>query len=222
MEINGVGFKTTEGGSGSNQSLAANFDTFLALLTTQLQNQDPLDPLDSAQFTEQLVQFSGVEQAITTNKKLDELLDLQSANQLTSAVSYIGRTAEFVSDKLLLSNGAAKISYGLEGKAAQTTINIIDASGRIVRTVNGDTGAGRHEYSWDGLDSNGIQLADGVYNFSVTAVTADNETVGTVTAAFSDVTGVEIADGIATLIMGDLGGVSFEQIFAIRESESEA
>jgi flagellar basal-body rod modification protein FlgD len=222
MEINGVGFKTAGGEAGSAQSLADNFDTFLALLTTQLQNQDPLDPLDSAQFTEQLVQFSGVEQAITTNKKLDRLLDLQADNQLTGAVSYIGRTAEFVSDKLQLSNSAAKISYGLDGKAAQTTINIVDGSGRVVRSVSGATGAGRHEFIWDGLDGNGTQLADGVYNFSVTAVGSDNETIETVSATFGEVSGVEIVDGVATLIMGDLGGISFEQIFAIRESESQA
>ncbi len=222
MEINGVGFKTAEGQAGSAQSLADNFDTFLALLTTQLQNQDPLEPLDSAQFTEQLVQFSGVEQAIQTNKKLDEMLASQADNQLTGAVSYIGKSAEFVSDKLFLSDGASKISYGLDAKAAQTTISIVDSAGRVVRTVSGETGSGRHEYVWDGLDSSGSQLPDGVYNFSVTAVTADNETIGTVSATFGDVTGVEIVEGIATLIVGGLGGVSFEQIFAIRENESEA
>ncbi len=222
MEINGVGFKTTDSGSGASQSLAETFDTFLALLTTQLQNQDPLDPMESEQFTEQLVQFTGVEQAIATNDKLDQLLGLQADNQLNSAVSYIGKTAEFVSDKLLLSNGTAKISYGLESSAAQTTINIVDASGRVVRTVNGETGADRHEFIWDGLDGNGSELPDGVYNFSVTAVTADDETIDTVTAATGKVTGVEIVDGVATLIMGELGGVTFDQLFAIRESQSEA
>ena len=222
MEINGVGFKTTGGDSGAAQSLGNNFDTFLALLTTQLQNQDPLDPLKSEQFTEQLVQFTGVEQAIATNKKLDAMLDLQAANQLNSSVSYIGKSAEFVSDKLYLSDEGGKISYGLESKAAQTTITIVDSSGRTVRTLNGATGAGRHEYVWDGLDGTGSELPDGVYNFSVTAVTADNETINTVSATFGTVTGVEIVDGVATLIMGDLGGISFEQIFAIRETESEA
>ncbi len=222
MEINGVGFKPEGGESGAAQSLADNFDTFLALLTTQLQNQDPLEPLKSEQFTEQLVQFSGVEQAISTNKKLDALLDLQTSNQLNSSVSYIGRSAEFVSDKLLLTDEGGKISYGLASKSAQTTISIVDSSGRVVRAVNGATGAGRHEYAWDGRDGGGVELPDGVYNFSVTAVTADNETIDTVSATFGTVTGVEIVDGEATLIMGDLGGVSFEQIFAIRETESEA
>jgi len=222
MEINGVGFKTADGNAGAAQSLANNFDTFLALLTTQLQNQDPLDPLESEKFTEQLVQFSGVEQAIETNKKLDLLLDSQSASQLNGAVSFIGRSAEFVSDKLLLSNGSAKISYGLEKTAAQTTINLVDTSGRVVRTVSAETAAGRHEFVWDGLDNNGAQVPDGAYNFSVTAVNSDNETIETISATFGEVTGVEIVDGIATLIMGDLGGISFDQIFAIRESESEA
>ncbi len=218
MEINGVAFKSTDVDAGASQSLADNFDTFLALLTTQLQNQDPLDPLKSEQFTEQLVQFTGVEQAIATNKRLDKLIDLQDASQLNSAVSYIGKTAEFASDRLLLANGTADISYGLEGGAAQTTISIVDSAGRVVRSLAGETGAGRHRFTWDGLDGTGAPLPDGVYGFSVISVTADGTTVETATAAASKVTGVEIADGAATLTMNQLGGVPFDQIFAIREN----
>ena len=218
MEINGVAFKSTDVDAGASQSLADNFDTFLALLTTQLENQDPLDPLKSEQFTEQLVQFTGVEQAIATNKRLDKLIDMQSASQLNSAVSYIGKSAEFASDKLLLANGAADISYGLEDGAAQTTISIVDSAGRVVRSLAGETGTGRHNYTWDGLDGTGTPLPDGVYGFSVVAVTADGTTVKTATAAASKVTGVEIADGTATLIMDQLGSVPFDQVFAIREN----
>ncbi|MFQ5773253.1 MAG: flagellar hook assembly protein FlgD [Kiloniellaceae bacterium] len=221
MEINGVAFKEpTTGGSNAGQSLAGTFDTFLTLLTAQLQNQDPLDPLDSNQFTEQLVQFAGVEQSITTNKKLDQLVQLQTSNQLNGAVSYIGRTVEVVSDQLLLDDGAATISYGLDGNAAQTIVNIVDETGRMVRTVNGETAAGRHEFKWDGRGSNGAQLPDGVYNFTVTAVDSNDKTIDAVTASIGRVTGVEIVDGVVTLNIGALG-VPFDSIFAVREDQPQ-
>lgn len=219
MEINGVAFKETSVG-GSN-SLADTFDTFLLLLTTQLQNQDPLDPLDSSQFTEQLVQFTGVEQAITTNQKLDQLVQLQTSNLLTGAVSYIGKNVEVVNDQLLLKDGQAKISYGLEANATTTVISIVNEHGRVVRSVNGETDAGRHEFEWDGRDVNGIQLDDGVFNFTVTAVDSDEQTIGTIAAAIGKVTGIEIVDGLVTLNIGKMG-VPFASIFAVREAEPES
>ena len=221
-EINGVPFKTTDPDSAATTSLSDTFDTFLALLTTQLENQDPLDPMDSERFTEQLVQFSEVEQSIATNTKLDSLIQLQSDNQLNSAVSYIGRTAEFVSDQLLLSEGSAVISYGLDSRAASTAISIVDSNGRTVRVLDGETSSGRHEIVWDGKDGTGADLADGVYSFSLTAVDEEGETIGSVAATTGKVTGVEIVDGVATLIMGDLGAISFDQLFAVRETPPQS
>src|SRR5918911_3460789 len=93
--------------------LGENFDTFLKLLTTQIKNQDPLQPLDSNQFTQQLVQFSQVEQAINTNDKLSSLVTLQSTNQMVNSLSLVDRTIEFTGDTAPLSNGQAKWSYTL-------------------------------------------------------------------------------------------------------------
>ncbi len=221
MEINGVAFKdpTTGGGTNAAQSsLAETFDTFLVLLTTQLQNQDPLDPMKSEEFTQQLVQFAGVEQSINTNKKLDRLVQLQTSSQLNSAVSFIGKTVEVVSDQLLLKGGAAKISYGLDRNAAQTIIGIIDQNGRAVRTVQGEIAAGRHEFEWDGRDSNGAQLPDGVYGFSVVATDDDEQTIDTMAASFGRVTGVEVVGNAPRLNIGELG-VPFDAVFAVREDE---
>jgi flagellar basal-body rod modification protein FlgD len=217
--VNGVGFRLPQdGGTDAAASLADTFDTFLALLTTQLKNQNPLDPMESEQFTQQLVQFAGVEQSINSNKKLDQLVQLQTSNQLNGAVSYIGRSVEVVADQLMLDNGGAKITYGLDGKAAKTIISIVDTAGRTVRTLNGETDAGRHEFAWDGRDTNGAELPDGVYNFSVVAVDADETTVDTVTASVGQVTGIEIVDGAVTLNIGELG-VPFDAIFAVRDNE---
>ncbi len=223
MEINGVAFKDSSNDGGSQvaaSSLADTFDTFLALLTTQLQNQDPLDPMKSEQFTQQLVQFAGVEQSINMNKKLDQMLELQTAGQLNTAVSYIGKTVEVVSDELMLDNGAAKISYGLESNAATTVVTILDPNGNPIRIVNGETAAGRHEFSWDGLDDNGSLLPDGVYGFSVVAVDRDEVTVGSVTASLGRVTGIEIVDDALMLNIGEMG-VPFDSLFAVRDEEPQ-
>ncbi len=221
MEINGVAFKDPESGGGTqaaSSTLANTFDTFLKLLTTQLQNQDPLDPIKSEQFTSQLVQFSGVEQSINMNKKLEQLIELQTSSQLNSAVSYIGKIVEVVADELMLKDGAAKISYGLDHNAATTVITIVDLNGNAVRTINGEIAAGRHEFDWDGRDAGGDQVPDGVYGFSVVAVDNDEETVDTVAASLGRVTGVEIVDDALWLNIGEMG-VPFDSLFAVRDDE---
>jgi flagellar basal-body rod modification protein FlgD len=221
MEINGVAFKDPSSGGGTqaaSSTLVDTFDTFLMLLTTQLKNQDPLDPMKSEQFTQQLVQFAGVEQSINTNKKLDRLVQLQTSSQLNSAVSFIGKTVEVINDQLMLTGGAAKISYGLDRNAKQTIINIVSEGGRTVRTVGGEIAAGRHEFEWDGRDSNGAQVPDGVYGFSVVATDGDELTIDTVAASFGRVTGVEIVDNAPRLNIGELG-VPFDAVFAVRETE---
>ncbi len=221
MEINGVAFKDPTTGGGTNAAstvLAETFDTFLALLTTQLKNQDPLDPMKSSEFTSQLVQFSGVEQSINTNKKLDQLVQLQTSNQLNSAVSFIGKTVEVISDLLLLKDGAAKISYGLDRNAAQTIISITDQNGRSVRSVQGESDAGRHEFEWDGRDSNGAEVPDGVYGFSVVATDSDEEAIDTIAASFGRVTGIEVVENAPRINIGELGA-PFDAIFAVRENE---
>ena len=221
--INGVAFKDPERGGGTNaasSTLADNFDTFLALLTTQLANQDPLDPMKSEQFTTQLVQFAGVEQSINTNKNLERLIELQSSNQLNTAVSYIGRIVEVVSDELMLDGGAGKISYGLDHNAETTVITIVDLDGNAVRTINGEIAGGRHEFDWDGRNDNGDQLSDGVYGFSVVAVDKDEETVGSVTASLGRVTGIEIVDEALMFNIGEMG-VPFDSLFAVRDEEPQ-
>ncbi len=221
MEINGVAFKDPISGGGTSaaaSTLADTFDTFLALLTTQLKNQDPLDPMKSSEFTSQLVQFAGVEQSINANKKLDQLVQLQVSNQLHSAVAFIGKTVEVISDLLLLKDGEAKISYGLDRNAAETIISIVDQNGRLVRTVKGETSAGRHEFEWDGRDANGVQLDDDVYSFSVIATDGDGETIDTIAASFGIVTGVEVVENAPRLNIGELG-VPFDAVFAVRENE---
>src|SRR6476619_1219812 len=111
-------------------TLAGNFNTFLTLLTTQLRNQNPLDPLDTNQFTQQLVQFASVEQQINMNQQLTSLVSLQKATQTTSAMSFLGATATVDGTTTKLANGAASWSLSVD-KPSTATINIKSATGEL-------------------------------------------------------------------------------------------
>jgi flagellar basal-body rod modification protein FlgD len=203
--VNGVEFKSSDASSLTNgTSLAETFDTFLTLLTTQLQYQDPLDPMDTNEFTSQLVEFTSVEQAISTNQKLDELLALQSGMQLNDAVNYIGKTVGADGIILMLQGGEATITYDLGANAADANILVIDEQGNTVRTLEGDTSVGHHEVVWDGLDDDGEPLEDGLYGFLVTAIDSDDEPVPLVQGTEGQVTGVKLVDGEVILEIDEL------------------
>ncbi len=215
--VNGVAFKGAEGGSLTNGvSLAETFDTFLTLLTTQLQHQDPLDPMDSNEFTSQLVEFTGVEQAITTNQKLDAMLALQTDTQLTDAVGFIGKTVDSDGIVLMLQDGESTLTYDLGGNAAQANILIIDELGNTVRTISADTEVGHHEVVWDGLDDDGNALDDGLYGFLVTAIDSNDEPVPLVQGTAGKVTGVKLVNNEVTLEIGDLE-VALSDVLAIEQ-----
>jgi flagellar basal-body rod modification protein FlgD len=203
--INGVPFKDADSSSiTSGASLAETFDTFLTLLTTQLKHQDPLDPMDTNEFTSQLVEFTGVEQAISTNKKLDSLIALYNGAQLNDAVGYIDKTVGADGIILMLQGGQSTITYDLGGNAKEANILIIDEEGNTVRILEGDTEVGHHEIAWDGKDENGNQLDDGLYGFLVTAIDANDKAVPLVQGTTGKVTGVKMVDGEVILEVGEL------------------
>ena len=163
----------TSGTSSTNnamQQLSGTMNTFLTLLTTQLQNQDPLSPMDSTQFTQQLVEYSQVEQQINMNSNLTNLIGLSQQNIVSSAVNYIGKTIEGESNQVPLQNGVLKAAYGLTGDAKSVSVVVRDDTGNIVYSKVGQTTKGVHEFNWDGKDSNGLQLKDGTYSLSITSV----------------------------------------------------
>jgi len=202
------------GGLNGQGKLAEDFDTFLGILVTQLQNQDPLEPMKSQEFTNQLVQFSTVEQAIATNSKLDQMLQAQAGNRATQAVNYIGKEVAIDGNQAQLQNSEAKFAYTLEGEAETVAIEITNAEGQVVRTLQGDTGAGRHDVSWDGKTLSGEQLPDGVYNFQVYAVDGEGNTVKASTETRGEVTGFEVRD---QQIHFQVGGVEvpFDKVTAV-------
>ncbi len=204
-------------GTGSPVALSETFDNFLVLLTTQLKNQDPLSPLDSNQFTEQLVQFTNVEQAIKTNDKLDALIALQGANQLTASLGYIGKLVEIDGVALNLDGGNATMVYDLSANAAALSIEVLDENGETVRHLNGPTGTGRHEVVWDGKDDSGKTLADGGYQFVVSATDAQGDSVALTQGSYGRVTGVEVIGGIVTLSLGGMK-VTLSQVISVKEN----
>ena len=145
MELSGLGALSGIGTAVSDRkTIAGNFDTFLQLLTTQLKNQSPLDPLDTNEFTNQLVQFSSVEQAIKTNEQLELLTRLSAANMATAAVSYIGKTITADGSTSELKNGEATWIYKVENDAPKSTLIVRGETGKTVSAQEASLQAGNN------------------------------------------------------------------------------
>ncbi len=204
----------------SSQQLSADMNTFLTLLTTQLKYQDPMDPMDTAEFTNQLVQYSAVEQSIQMNSKLDNLLNLTVSNLGAQAVSYIGKTAQVLGDVMPLEGGKAKATYTLNKDVSTVTINVKDMSGKFVYSTTGDTTSGTHEFTWDGKDNNGSQLPDGAYQIVVSAKVPDGDAAATVTTTvFGKVTGVASDSNGVYVGLGDSVTASLGDILTMRNDD---
>lgn len=179
----------------ASQRLADDLNQFLNLLVTQLENQDPLDPLDPNEFTSQLVQFASVEQQIYQNQNLEDMLALQQSSLMGDVVSYIGSQVEVNGNKLPLENGIGQFNYTLESEAQSTTITISDESGQVVFHSAGETASGSHDAVWPGLDTFGFPLEDGVYTVNVSAVDSEGNSVGVDTNIIGTVKGVSMDNG---------------------------
>jgi flagellar basal-body rod modification protein FlgD len=194
---------TSSTGTGSAlNKLSGNFDTFLQLLTTQLQNQDPTSPMNTNQFTQQLVEFSQVEQQISTNSNLHSLIDQGKAQSTSNAVNYLGKTVTLTNGTGALTNGAVNWTYSLDANASSNTLTVTDAKGKIVYTGQGQTGAGAHQFNWDGKDNVGNQLPDGAYTLTVSPKTGDGSTVNSAVASSGKVTQVDLTGTTPQLMIG--------------------
>ena len=163
--------------SGAQQSLAGDQQTFLTLLTAQLKNQDPLSPVDSNQFTQQLVAMTGVQQQITTNTLLQQLVNNQSG--FADPVSLIGKTATASSPDATLQGGQANWLFSLGGTAANATLKVLDANGNVVaQSAAGSLSPGEQSFNWNGQNLLGVQQSDGgTYTLQVTATDASGAAV---------------------------------------------
>lgn len=193
---------TSSSASAARTSLTSNFQTFLTLLTTQLQNQDPTSPMDSNQFTQQLVMYSQVEQQIDTNDKLDSLISLGS-NQTTSlAMSYLGKSVTVSDGTGELTSSSATWNYTLDSASKSTTLTVTDSDGDTVYSTTGDTTSGTHTFTWDGKNSSGDTESDGLYTLTVSALDSSGKSVTTSVASTLKIDGVDLSGSSPKLVVG--------------------
>jgi flagellar basal-body rod modification protein FlgD len=197
---------TNASGSTTNSAtgLAQNFNTFLTLLTTQLQNQDPLSPMDTNQFTQQLVSFSQVEQQINTNSNLQQLIQLQGASESIAALPVVGQNIEYNSATAPLSDGQANYVYDMPSASTSTALTVVDSDGKVVYTQPGETDAGSHSFTWNGKTNAGVQLPDGNYTLKIQAADANGSAVTPSIASIGSVQAVGVENGTATFTVNGM------------------
>jgi flagellar basal-body rod modification protein FlgD len=183
------------------KSLSNNYTMFLQLLTTQLQNQSPLDPMDANQFTSQLVQYSSVEQLIKMNTNLSDVKSSLEASNLASLVNYVGTNVTVDASTQTMANG--KVSWGLNAEKAATsaTITVKDSSGETVFTQSTTLDKGDNTFTWDGKSTGGKVFTSGDYTVSVTAKSASGTNVKVSTDVTGKVASLEWTDGVPYLVV---------------------
>jgi len=161
---------TTAKNAAANPSsgLLADYNLFLKLLTTQMTHQDPLDPMDTSEYTQQLVQYSQVEQSIQQTGKLGDILGQLASQQMSAASNYIGREARFDSPVAGLGDAPAHWTYYVDGTPAAITATIKDSAGKVINTVTLDAKT-QGSYQWDGTKADGTKADKGAYTLSVEA-----------------------------------------------------
>lgn len=152
--------------STASTTLGKNYTDFLSLLMTQLKNQDPTSPMDTNQFTSQLVQFSSVEQQINTNTSLNTLISLQQGNQVLQSSSLVGKTVQATSSQIDLQNGKGAVHFATTAPS-NATITVTSASGQTLRTDAIATVNGSNTWRWNGRDDSGNTVPDGAYSLGI-------------------------------------------------------
>ena len=186
----------------ASQQIAGNFQSFLTLLTTQLQNQNPLDPLDTNQFTQQLVEFAGVQQQLNTNDSLATLVSLQQATQSTEALSYVGKTAIVKGNTATMSNSEAVWAVSIPTDSTMQ-VSIANSAGQTVFTGEYNVSAGNNQpFEWNGQGNDGTQWPDGNYTMTATAKDSSGNTVGVTTAVGGVVSSVDLTQSPPLLTIG--------------------
>jgi flagellar basal-body rod modification protein FlgD len=181
-----------------NTMIASNFTTFLQLLTTQLKNQNPLDPLDTNQFTQQLVQFAQVEQQMKSNEQLTSLVSLEKSAASTTALAYVGSTVVVDGSTTPLTSSGATWSFNVS-KPSTASITIKDSTGQTAYTGTFAGTPGVMNFTWDGRGNDGKSWPAGNYTMAATAVDANNQSVGISTEVQAVVDSVDLTQDPPTL-----------------------
>jgi flagellar basal-body rod modification protein FlgD len=194
--------------SAISSSVQSEYNTFLTILTTELQNQDPTSPLDTNQFTSQLVQFSSLEQNLQTNSLLQQLVTNSTQGQVSGALGYLGHTVLATGDSFALDGTTddtpLTLNYSLASTSKTAVMNIVDANGQTVRQITLPNTAGANTFSFDGNNSSGQPLTAGTYTFEVQAEDSQGNAIDAETFETGKVTGIDTSNGVVNLHMGSL------------------
>lgn len=188
----------------SSQSLAGNFDTFLQLLTTQLQNQDPLDPMDSNSFTQELVEFASVEQQVNMNTNMQTLISMQQTTEETSAMQLMGANVSVNGNVAALSNATSTSAQWTFSSPSPATANvtITSSSGQVAFTGTVSLNAGSNTYTWNGQGANGVTWPDGNYTMAINATGANGQPVTVTTAVQGTISAVNVSQNPPQITVG--------------------
>ena len=189
-------------GLAGSQQLAGNFDTFLQLLTTQLQNQDPLDPLDTNQFTQQLVEFASVEQQVDMNTNMQTLISLQQTSEATSAMQFLGANVTLSGSSATLASGSPATWTLNSPSPATANVTITGANGQVAFTGTTSLNSGTQTYSWNGQGNNGVTWPAGQYTLAVSATGANGQPVTITTQTQGTVSGVNLSQNPPQITVG--------------------
>ena len=187
----------------SSQTLAENFTAFLQLLTTQLRNQSPLDPLDTNQFTQQLVQFAQVEQQLKSNTQLETLVNIAQNSDKTTAIAFVGQRVVIDGATARLDSGGATWAFAVD-KPASADVTITDKNGQVAYTGSFTVEPGTQVFTWDGKGNDGSQWPAGDYTISVVAKDASGQSVAISTEVQGVVEGADLTKSPPLLQMGGL------------------
>jgi flagellar basal-body rod modification protein FlgD len=201
-------------GTNALQALGSNFNQFLTLLTTQLKNQDPTAPTDTNQFTQELVQFTGVQQSVATNTNLTQLIQLQQGSQVLQSAQVVGHKATVSAGQIALQGGAGEIDFTTTA-SEPVQIAIVNSAGATLRDVTLTSQAGSNSWHWDGRDNAGNQLADGAYGVALETGTTNADAtavpfsvVGTATGLTNSANGLQLQLGALSVGLSNVQSIS--------------
>ncbi|WP_448661381.1 flagellar hook assembly protein FlgD [Sphingomonas sp. CJ20] len=195
-----TGTSPTGADTAAGTKLSADYNMFLKLLTTQMQNQDPLNPTDTAQYTQQLVQFSQVEQSIEQTTTLKSILSSLGTQNLTQASALLGKNVETNSATAGLSATApAQWSWTADRSVKTLTATITNSAGKVVDTRTVEAGAVSGGLSWDGKTTDGKTMEAGEYTITLKGTDASGNTVPAKAHAIGKVDDVQLANGVITV-----------------------
>jgi flagellar basal-body rod modification protein FlgD len=211
---------TTSTDDSDTDTLSEEKEVFLNILLTQLENQNPLDPVDTTEFTNQLVAYSSLEQEMTMNENLETIISALDETTTLNAFSYVGMDVELDTSASLMQDDVAEWTYVLEDDAEEVTVQIADSDGNILASYGIEAGtAGTYSFSVENSDLSEEVDEDAVLYLAVVAVDADGEEIGTDVTAIITVDSVATADGETTLTAGALS-FSTDDVLSLRQSTS--